>query len=114
VGILVAACGKPDASYAPTGGTGGSASTTATSSTGTTSSGASSSSGTGGTTASSGGAGGGALRAMGAPCTDGKECQSGACSTGVCCNMPCNGTCEACTNAVKGQGIDGVCGYVIA
>jgi MYXO-CTERM domain-containing protein len=31
---------------------------------------------------------------------------------GVCCNAACNGSCEACTSAKKGQGADGACGNV--
>ena len=36
------------------------------------------------------------------------------CADGVCCNQACGGSCEACTAAKKGQGIDGVCHSVAA
>ena len=49
--------------------------------------------------------------ALGLPCSQGKECASGACADGVCCDSPCTGTCQACTSAAKGSGIDGACGY---
>lgn len=55
-----------------------------------------------------------ALRKVGAPCPndDGTLCASGKCVDGVCCEAPCNGLCEACSAARKGQGADGVCGPV--
>jgi hypothetical protein len=55
------------------------------------------------------------------PCQQGQhcnvqtDCASGLfCVDGVCCNAACTGTCQACSAAKKGQGVDGVCGAVIA
>ena len=45
-------------------------------------------------------------------CTGGAECASGFCVDGVCCDEACDGLCEACTGALKGQGGDGVCGPI--
>jgi hypothetical protein len=43
------------------------------------------------------------------------DCASGLfCADGVCCNTACTGTCQACSAAKKGQGVDGVCGAVKA
>ncbi len=40
-----------------------------------------------------------------------KECKSGFCVDGVCCDSPCLGTCQACSNALKGGSEpDGYCG----
>lgn len=36
------------------------------------------------------------LRALGAGCTDGSECESGSCADGVCCESACSGPCVAC------------------
>lgn len=47
-------------------------------------------------------------------CTGGESCTSGHCVDGVCCDAPCDGSCEACTQALKGDGADGTCGYVAA
>ena len=42
-------------------------------------------------------------------------CQSGQfCVDGVCCDTPCSGDCVACTAALKGSGVDGVCGPIAA
>jgi MYXO-CTERM domain-containing protein len=41
------------------------------------------------------------------PC---RECTSGNCADGVCCNTACDGTCDACTAALKTSGADGECG----
>lgn len=46
-------------------------------------------------------------------CADDAECQTGYCVDGKCCNDACEGTCEACSNAAKGQGSDGICGLVV-
>jgi hypothetical protein len=54
------------------------------------------------------------LGGNGSPCTTAAGCQSGACVDGVCCDTPCNGPCQACSAAAKGQGIDGACGAVAA
>ncbi len=49
-------------------------------------------------------------------CNDGKtcdtetDCASGHCATGVCCDTPCDGECDACTSIAKGSGPDGTCG----
>jgi hypothetical protein len=46
-------------------------------------------------------------------CSSGAECASGVCADGICCDKAC-GTCQACTAAKKGFGIDGVCAPVAA
>lgn len=46
-----------------------------------------------------------AVRASGEPCDDGKQCQSGACTDGVCCDRACDGICEACDV----EGAEGSC-----
>lgn len=43
------------------------------------------------------------------PCVAGGECESTLCAEGVCCDTPCQGTCEACSFEEKGYGKDGVC-----
>jgi hypothetical protein len=43
-------------------------------------------------------------------CATGETCASGYCVDGVCCDHPCDDTCEACTAALKGEGADGLCG----
>ncbi len=48
--------------------------------------------------------------ANGGACAAGSNCQSAFCVDGVCCDTACNGTCQACTKALKGSGTDGVCG----
>lgn len=48
----------------------------------------------------------------GTPCMMANECGSGFCVDGVCCDAACNGGCEACSTAKKGQGADGVCGPI--
>lgn len=50
----------------------------------------------------------------GSPCGMGLDCMSGSCVDGVCCNTACLGDCSACTNAKKGSGSDGVCGFIKA
>ncbi len=54
-------------------------------------------------------------KANGEPCGGDNECLSGHCPSddGVCCDMPCDGTCEACL-ATKTGGVNGVCGAVQA
>ncbi len=51
----------------------------------------------------------------GQTCNAGTDCTSGNCppDDGVCCNLPCAGTCEACLGAKTG-GTDGTCGPVTA
>ena len=49
---------------------------------------------------------------IGESCGKAAECASGYCVDGVCCNDPCNGACQACTNALKGGGANGLCGAV--
>jgi len=50
----------------------------------------------------------GGKRSNGVACTRSDECGSGYCVDGVCCGSPCNGLCEACTQARTGQA-DGTC-----
>ncbi|NUO51295.1 MAG: hypothetical protein HOV80_20765 [Polyangiaceae bacterium] len=45
-------------------------------------------------------------------CTDESECASGFCIDGVCCDVACEGLCQACSAAKKGTGTDGVCGPI--
>jgi hypothetical protein len=62
--------------------------------------------------------GGGAAGTCGTTCAIGKQCNvdtdcgAGHCADGVCCNVACNGTCQACTAAKKGGGANGVCGSI--
>jgi hypothetical protein len=49
-------------------------------------------------------------KANGTACAATKECTSGFCVDGVCCDLACTGICEACTTAKKGGGTDGTCG----
>ncbi|MDI3291309.1 MopE-related protein [Polyangium sp. 15x6] len=51
---------------------------------------------------------------LGAPCSSADQCTSGFCADGVCCNAACSGLCQACTTALKGTGINGECGAIIA
>ncbi|MFO0624683.1 MAG: hypothetical protein U0325_03635 [Polyangiales bacterium] len=51
-------------------------------------------------------------RDLGATCTSDQACASGHCADGVCCDRACDGTCEACSAARRGEGADGVCGVV--
>ncbi|MEZ4311893.1 MAG: hypothetical protein R3F14_28010, partial [Polyangiaceae bacterium] len=53
------------------------------------------------------------LLSNGTACTANSECSSGNCVDGVCCNAPCNGTCQACTTALKGGGTNGTCGNIL-
>lgn len=48
----------------------------------------------------------------GKACSASAECANGNCVDGVCCNSACAGTCDACSAAKKGQGVDGVCGPI--
>lgn len=45
----------------------------------------------------------------GTSCTGNAQCTSGHCADGVCCDTACSGTCNACSAAKKGMGLDGVC-----
>lgn len=45
----------------------------------------------------------------GSHCNLDADCASQACVDGVCCNVPCEGTCLACSAAKKGFGLDGKC-----
>lgn len=47
-------------------------------------------------------------------CSGDADCTAGFCVDGVCCDTPCSGTCEACTLALKGNGVDGACGPISA
>lgn len=47
-------------------------------------------------------------------CALNADCLSGFCVDGVCCNIACAGTCQACTSAIAGQGINGTCGFILA
>jgi hypothetical protein len=49
------------------------------------------------------------LAPNGTACTDGSVCSSGLCVDGVCCDLACDGPCEACSSAIKGSGPDGRC-----
>ncbi|MBI3200834.1 MAG: hypothetical protein HYZ29_04755 [Myxococcales bacterium] len=49
---------------------------------------------------------------QGGPCLGTGECAAGYCVDGVCCDSPCTGTCQACTGAKKGGGLNGVCGVI--
>jgi hypothetical protein len=52
---------------------------------------------------------------QGKHCNVTSDCASGLfCVDGVCCNEACTGTCQACSAAAKGAGVDGVCGAVAA
>ncbi|WP_437911122.1 MopE-related protein [Sorangium sp. So ce327] len=55
-----------------------------------------------------------AKKVNGTTCGAARECLSGICVDGVCCDLPCNGACEACTAARKGPGggPDGACGLI--
>ena len=48
----------------------------------------------------------------GQPTNGDNECASGFAADGVCCDSPCAGICSACTSALKGGGLDGVCGPI--
>jgi len=48
----------------------------------------------------------------GEACVNDVECQSMACTDGVCCDAVCDGTCEGCTNALTAQD-DGTCAPLI-
>jgi hypothetical protein len=50
----------------------------------------------------------GALKDDGQQCTTGTQCKSGECADGVCCDKPCDGSCEACNLA----GTEGDCSPV--
>jgi hypothetical protein len=49
--------------------------------------------------------------AVGAACSDVVECAAGHCVDGICCDRPCDGTCDACAVA-NGAAVDGVCASV--
>ena len=55
---------------------------------------------------------GACAKGNGTTCDAGGECASGNCADGVCCDVACGGTCEACTAAKKGAGMNGTCGPV--
>jgi hypothetical protein len=45
-------------------------------------------------------------------CSSGIQCASGFCVDGICCDSACTGKCQACKASLKGQGVDGVCGFI--
>jgi hypothetical protein len=48
---------------------------------------------------------------LGAACATSSDCDSGFCADGVCCNVACDGACNACTSKGKLTGVgDGYCG----
>jgi hypothetical protein len=49
---------------------------------------------------------------IGNPCQNAGDCPLGFCVDGVCCDSACDGACQACSGAAKGQGLDGVCDFV--
>ncbi|MBK7580869.1 MAG: hypothetical protein IPI67_11745 [Myxococcales bacterium] len=51
---------------------------------------------------------------QGCACNVSTECYSGFCVDAVCCDSACSGTCQACTKALKNQGLDGACGDIAA
>lgn len=51
---------------------------------------------------------------LGAACLMAVECSSAICSEGLCCDGSCQGSCESCSAAVKGGGLDGRCEPVSA
>jgi hypothetical protein len=50
----------------------------------------------------------------GAACGATHECKSGFCVDGVCCDTACTVGCDACSKALKGTGVDGVCEHAVA
>ena len=50
---------------------------------------------------------------LGDACTTDEECAAGICADSVCCDARCDGLCEACTAALKGEGSDGACGPIV-
>ena len=50
------------------------------------------------------------LKNLGERCAAGGECLSGHCADQVCCNASCDQECFSCTSALKGAGLDGICG----
>ncbi len=67
----------------------------------------------GGATTGAGGAAPSKL-GLGVACVAGADCLSSNCIDGVCCDGVCGGSCQACTAAKKGAGVDGVCGPINA
>jgi Kelch motif/Galactose oxidase, central domain len=51
-------------------------------------------------------------KADGAQCSAANECANAHCVDGVCCDLACSGTCQACSSAKKGAGADGDCGPI--
>ncbi len=57
--------------------------------------------------------GAGTCASIGGACTSNAQCGSGgSCVDNVCCDSACTGTCQACTAAKKGSGVDGICGPI--
>jgi hypothetical protein len=54
-----------------------------------------------------------AAHCVGKPCAVPADCPGGTfCADGVCCDLTCSGTCEACTGAKKGGGPNGLCALI--
>src|SRR5262249_48253139 len=54
------------------------------------------------------------LKLNASTCSSAWECGSGYCADGVCCDASCDQPCRACTAALKGTGLDGVCAMIQA
>lgn len=52
------------------------------------------------------------LRGIGSSCSASSQCAEHRCVDGVCCDAHCDHACDACTAALRGGGVDGVCGPV--
>ena len=51
-------------------------------------------------------------KVVGQACILASECLSASCADGFCCNTPCQGLCQACSNLKKGSGANGSCAFV--
>jgi hypothetical protein len=52
--------------------------------------------------------------AQGLTCLRDRQCASARCAEGVCCDRACASRCEACAASVRGAGVDGTCGPIVA
>ncbi len=50
---------------------------------------------------------------LGVACSANAECLSAFCVDGFCCNTACNGSCQACSLLLQGQGTNGTCGPIL-